>query len=302
MRRAVRGALMVCFACCLLLCASAKAEMAYVYSGLGDPETRDDFVSMLLAAALDRTVPAYGPYSVRKVSEQPRNRQIRDLESGAGTITFAILGTAHNVSAHLRPIRIPIDKGLVGYRILLIRHSQEADFAAVKSLDDLKRFSFGQGFSWDDADILRANDLTVQEGDDFEGLYQMLAKKRFDAFPRGISEAAPELRLRSSLYPELEIEKTLLLYYPLPLYFWFSHTPKGEEQAKRLEEGMWSMINDGSYDALLWKFNRSTLEGLDMAHRRVLVLNNPLLPPQTPLSDARLWVSPAQLGLMAAQR
>lgn len=300
--RLARGALLICFACCLLFCASARAEMAYVYSGMGDPESRDDFVSMVLIGALDRTVPAYGSYSLRKIAEQPRNRQVRDLESGGGDITFAILGTAHNIGEHLRPILIPIDKGMVGYRILLIRRPQQTAFAEVKTLEDLRRFSFGQHFSWDDADILKANDLRVQAGDDFEGLYQMLARKRFDAFPRGISEIVPELRVRGPSYPELQIEKTLLIYYPLPLYFWFSRDAKGEALAKRLEEGMWSMINDGSYDTLLWKYNRPALQGLDMAHRRVLVLNNPLLPAQTPLNDPRLWVSPAQLGLLSASR
>jgi len=293
---------MACLVCCLLFRASAEADMAYVYSGVGNLDSRDDFVSQLLITALDRTAPAYGPYSVRKILDQPRIRQIRDMENGTGMITFAILGTAHDVSARLRPIRIPIDKGVAGYRLLLIRQDRQPDFAVVKTLDDLKRFSFGQDFSWDDVDILRANGLAVQSGGDFEGLYQMLARKRFDAFPRGIYEAAPELHLRAPAYPELQIEKTLLLYYPLPIYFWFPRTPKGEEQAKRLEEGMWSMISDGSYDALLWKFSRPALEGLDLAHRRVLVLKNPLLPPQTPLKDSRLWASPAQLGLIAPRQ
>jgi hypothetical protein len=130
----------------------------------------------------------------------------------------------------------------------------------------------------------------------------MLAKRRFEAFPRGISEIAPELHLRSPRFPELQIEKSLLLYYPQPIYFWFPRNAKGEALAKRLEEGMWSMINDGSYDALLWRFNRPALQALDMAHRRVLALDNPFLPPETPLNDPRLWVSPAQLGLASASR
>jgi hypothetical protein len=288
--------LILCFA--WLLGGSAKAEMAYIYSGMGEIESRDDFVSMLLIGALDRTVPVYGPYSLRKIAELPRNRQIWDLENGGGDINFAILGTAQNISEHLRPILIPIDKGMAGYRVLMIRHQQQPAFAATRTLDDLKKYNYGQGFSWDDVDILKANGLRVTTGDNFEGLYLMLARKRFDAFPRGLSEIVPEFRLRGPAHPELQIEKTLLLFYPLPLYFWFSRDAKGEALAKRLEEGLWGMINDGSYDTLFWKYNRSTLEGLDMPHRRVLVLNNPLLPPQTPLGDPRLWISPDQLGLM----
>ena len=302
MRPAVRGALLACFACCLLLWASARAEMAYVYSGIGDTSAKDDFVSMVLITALDRTTASYGPYTLRKVPEQPRIRQIRDLDRGAGELSFAILGTAHNVSERLRPILIPIDKGIIGYRILMIRRSQQQEFAEVRTVEDLKRFSYGQNFSWDDVDILRANGLLVQTGDDFDGLYQMLARRRFDAFPRGVSEIGLEYQLRGPADPDLQIEQDLLIYYPLPLYFWFSRSPQGERLAKRLEEGMWSMINDGSYDALLWKHARPALQGLDLAHRRVLVLGNPLLPPRTPLNDTRLWVTPAQLARIGVSR
>ena len=302
--RLARGAWMVCFACCALLLAPAPApaQMDYVYGAIGKPGDTDNFVHVLFEEALTRTSAKWGPYVLRSVPEVPRNRQIRELGAGKGTTTLAILGTAHDIGEYLRPILIPIDKGLVGYRVLLIRRGEQERFSAVRTAVDLKTFTFGQNFSWDDVDILRANGLTVQAGDDFEGLFQMLARGRFDALPRGIGETQTEFSQRKDAYPDLQIEKSLLIHYPLPVYIWFQRSPAGSRLSARLEEGLRSMIADGTYDAIFYKYYHAALADLDLAHRRVLQLDNPLLPPNTPLGDGRLWATPDQLGGMTAKR
>ena len=302
--RLAREAWRICFACCaLLLAGRVQAEpMDYVYGYFSKTGDHDNYVFALIDEALTRTSAKWGPYTLHTVLEVPRNRQIRELETGTGSITFAVLGTAHDIGKHLRPILIPVDKGLVGYRLLLVRRADQKRFAHVREPGDLKQFSFGQNFIWDDVDILRANGLTVQTGDDFEGLFQMLNRSRFDAFPRGVGEIGREFIEYGPLYPDLEIEKDLLIHYPLPIYFWFPRNPAGEKLAERLEEGLRSMLADGAYDAIFWKYNRAVLQGLGLTHRRVLTLDNPFLPPDTPLDDARLWLTPEQLGVGVVPR
>ncbi len=289
----IRAALAACLL--LLTQAGAWAQMDYVYGTIRPLDAKDDYVHVLLDEALTRTSAKYGAYSIKAVPELPRTRQVRALESGAGSITLAIFGTAHEVGKTLRPILIPVDKGLVGYRLMLVRCSQQHRFDAIRSAADLKPLSFGQNFVWDDVDILKANGLAVQSGEDFEGLFQMLMRNRFDAFPRGIGEINRELAEHAALYPDLCIEKGLMIHYPLPVYFWFSRNAKGEALAARLEEGLRAMLADGSFDAIFWKYNRAALQGLGLEHRRVLELANPLLPSDTPLSDSRLWLGPGQL-------
>lgn len=301
MRRLARGAwLSLCFACCALFAQSAvRAEMAYIYGYIGRSDDHDNYLYALLDEALRRTRAKWGAYDLHSVPELPRNRQIRELETPGGGISMVILGTAHDVEKHLRPVLIPVDKGLVGYRLLLIRRAQETRFAAMRSFADLKSVRIGQNFIWDDVDILKANGLTVQIGDDFEGLFPMLTRSRFDALPRGLGEIGREFAEHHALYPEIEIEieKTLMLHYPLPVYFWFARTPDGEKLAQRLEEGLWAMIEDGSFDQIFWKYHRATVTDQILARRRVLQLDNPFLPADTPLGDARLWLTPEQLGV-----
>lgn len=305
MKILARGAWMICFACCaccaLLAPMPARAQMDYVYGSIGTPGDTDNFVYVLFDEALTRTSAKWGSYVLRTVPEVPRNRQIRELGAGKGSTTLAILGTAHDIGEYLRPILIPIDKGLVGYRLLLIRRGDQERFSAVRTVADLKTFSFGQNFSWDDVGILRANGLAVQASEDFEGLFQMLNRGRFDALPRGLGEIQREFDGRKVLYPDLQIETTLLIHYPLPVYIWFQRSPAGAKLSARLEEGLRAMIADGTYDAIFRKYYRANLAELDVAHRRVLQLDNPLLPADTPLGDPRLWLSAEQLGAFAAQ-
>lgn len=299
MRRLARGLWMIlCFACCALSAHSAvRAEMAYIYGYIGRPDDHDNYLYALLDEALRHTRGKWGAYDLHSVPELPRNREIRELETPGGGISLAILGTAHGVGKHLRPVLIPVDKGLVGYRLLLIRGKDQARFAAMRSLADLKSIQIGQNFIWDDVDILKANGLTVQIGDDFEGLFPMLMRSRFDALPRGLGEIGREFAEHSALDPDMRIEKTLLLHYPLPIYFWFARSPEGSKLAERLEEGLRAMIEDGSFDQIFWKYHRAMLSDLGLAHRQVLQLDNPFLPADTPLGDTRLWLTPEQLGV-----
>jgi hypothetical protein len=90
--------------------------------------------------------------------------------------------------AALLPIRIPIDKGLLGWRIFLVNRAKADQFAAVKTLDGLRPYQAGQGHDWPDTDILRANGLKVQGSANYDGLFKTLQAGRIDYFPRSVVE------------------------------------------------------------------------------------------------------------------
>jgi trehalose utilization protein len=75
------------------------------------------------------------------------------------------------------------------------------------------------------------------------------------------------------------------------MYFWFARTREGERLAKRVEEGMWLMIKDGTYDKIFNHYFKADLDRLNLKKRRVIKIVNPYLPSTTPLSDKRLWFS-----------
>jgi hypothetical protein len=64
----------------------------------------------------------------------------------------------------------------------------------------------------------------------------MLLLKRFNPFQRSAVEVIAEFDQRKGSMPDLHIEKDILFYYPLPMYFWFSKSKEGKRLAYRAQE------------------------------------------------------------------
>lgn len=87
--------------------------------------------------------------------------------------------------AAMTPIRIPIRKGLLNYRILLINKDTAPAFAKVKSNADLMKLQVGLRPGWTTTKIMRALKFNITEGAGYDGLFKMLNANRFDYIPRG---------------------------------------------------------------------------------------------------------------------
>lgn len=250
-------------------------------------DTRNDYFISLLQLALDKTRDEYGDYQLEP-SPEPMNqgRAISQLAIGE-QIDVIWSMTSRLRENQLRPIRIPLLKGLMGYRIFVIRAEDEVWFRTLRTLDQLRDLRVGQGHDWPDADILRANGFRVETSTDYETLFQMLQAGRFDFMPRAVNEPWEEVHARKEL--NLTVENTLLLYYPTANYFFVNKD--NDALAKRLEKGLELAIADGSFDQL---FNRHPINAFALEHarlnqRRMLKLENPLLPMATPLARKELW-------------
>lgn len=195
------------------------------------------------------------------------------------------------IEQELRPIRIPILKGLLGYRILIINKKNQYKFSQVKTLDDLKQFTFGQGKTWTDTKILQANGLKVVTTNKYPGLFHMVDGERFDAFPRGVNEPFGELAQRPDM-PDLKVEDTILLVYRMPFYLFVSRdNPK---LGNDIETGLNRAVADGSFDKIFYSEPniKDVLEKANMKNRRIFNLNNPFLTKETPLEREELWFDP----------
>ncbi len=273
--------------------AYAATPMSYIYNA---PETASDtryqYHIEILRAALETTRGGYGDFEFKPSVPMSEERQVSELKNGTGTITVLVRGFTEDYAKLLRPVPVSLDKGILGYRVLLIRQQDQKRFSAVRTLEDLRAFTIGQGASWKDVKILESNGLRVVTGPVYDGLFEMLVKRRFDAFSRGINEIVDEYEARKAKLPDIAIEKDLLLYYPLPRYYWFSQNDHGKALANRVEAGLQKLIRDGTLDRAFRKYYRDKLEKLDLSKRRLIDLRNPYLPPEmAPTTPEPLLVS-----------
>jgi ABC-type amino acid transport substrate-binding protein len=271
----------------------AVTHVVYPTTSADDMDSRYDYDWAVLRTALTKTIPAFGPFAMRRSDQVMSWQRIaEEVKRPGGRINILARSTSTELEQQLLPVRLPIDRGLLGYRVLLVRDADLPRFAAVHTLDDLRKFSVGQGKDWIDVPILRAAGLRVVEGTTYRGLFAMLDVGRFDFFSRALDEAGRELEERRDTHPHMAAEPTLLMYYPLPLYFFLRRDAEGRQLARRIEAGMEMMIKDGSLNALFQKYKGDSIRGGALHKRRLLTLPNPQLPPETPLSRGELWFNP----------
>ncbi len=255
-------------------------------------DQRNSYFVDMLRLALDKSREEFGDYELQGVPlRMPQGRILRLLSTGEQVDVLWSM-TTRKREQHLRPVRIPLAKGLMGYRLLVVRQQDGDRFTAIRSLEALASRVAGQAADWPDTDILRHNDLPVTTSG-YLSLFTMLRRERIDYIPRALSEPWVEVAQR----PEfgLQVEPTLMLYYPTANYFFVQQ--RNGALAERLERGLENAIADGSFDELFYHHpsHRLAFERSQLSRRRVLTLDNPLLPERTPLDRPELWWRPETL-------
>ncbi|MBX9914555.1 MAG: transporter substrate-binding domain-containing protein [Pseudomonadaceae bacterium] len=266
---------------------TASEHLRYPRSFSGYEE-RDSYALALLQLALDK---AGSPLTLTpSTASMGQDRALTELGLQRNVeVVWAMTSTEREEK--FLPIRISIDKGLMGWRLALVAKERPLLLQNVHSLSDLQAFQAGQGHDWPDRNILAENGLPVQVSASYEGLFHMLAAGRFDYFPRSLLEVWDEAKSYQQL--GLSVDPYLVLHYPTTSYFFVAKN--NPQLAETLRTGLERALADGSFDALFFKHNGAFLRQLKLSQRRVLELSNPLLPAATPLSRPELWLNREQL-------
>jgi len=182
-------------------------------------------------------------------------------------------------------VYIPMNKGVLGWRLGLIRKGDAARMADVDTLDDLKRVRLAQGLHWPDTDILRANGISVITAPNYEGLFPMIVGGRFDYFPRSVMEIWKE---QASNADTLEVEPRIALHYPYYTSYYMLN--RGNTRlAEAIRQGMEKALADGSFDRLFEQHHGESLRRAQLDKRVVIELQNPRVTPGTPVNRPELW-------------
>ena len=269
---------------------AVRAEpMRFVYpppEAVGDE--RHLYYWQLLDAALAANRDQYGDYNARSYAlPMTFQRGAAEVEAGGRRVNIISRATNRDLEKRLLPVRIPLDKGLLGVRLFLIMPETQPRLDQVRTLADLRRFTIGQSSSWSDVRILQSAGFKLVLADAYLPLFSMLAARRFDLFSRGAVEIEAEFASHRAL--GLMIERRVLLHYPMPRYFFVPRTPEGERMAQRIEDGLWRLRRSGEFERRYQAWKKLVLKDLELSGRIVFRLPNPELSPETPLADKFWW-------------
>jgi hypothetical protein len=247
-------------------------------------DSRSGFPEKLLRLALARSCPTCRVTQSRLVMLKPR--AFIELAKTDGMVNVVWATTSQEREQRYLPIRIPIYKGLMGWRIPLVTPQTERRLAKVRNKADLEAFRFGQGKGWPDADILRSNHLMVQEVAGYDALFHMLGAGRFDLMPHSVIEIEPEAAAFAK--DGLIVDTHIVLHYPDAFYYFVNR--ENTELAELLRKGLQMIRTDGSFDRLLLRTFGAALHNAHIERRLVIELDNPLLPASARPRDPGLWL------------
>ncbi|SMF30946.1 hypothetical protein SAMN02745866_02022 [Alteromonadaceae bacterium Bs31] len=260
----------------MLLCSFQISALTVNYRKPSSyPNATFAFELSTLVLALDLTVEEYGPYTL---SELPHlmnvARASRVAKSNSIENFVFITGYKESLAEELDYAAFPVDLGILGYRICFTHQHNLQALKRITRLDDLKKFSIGQGLHWSDVAVLRHSGLNVVEVPMFESLFGMVASKRIDLACRGINELGSDWELHRHM-KGLAYDQSIALYYPLPRFFWANKRNKA--LIDRIELGLQKAYADGSIQEV-WKAHfEENIEFANLAERRLFRLPNPNL-------------------------
>lgn len=276
------------FSVCFCAQPVVAKDVVKINTGQSTRDIRSQYSFALLYEALNQTVDEYGEYEVQIIGlSLPNFRKMQQISEGE-TINAGMALTTIEWEQKTIPIRVPLRRGILNYRLLMIHKDNLNQFSSVGSDLGLKRYKVGLRRNWATWEIMREMQFEVVNVFGYEAVFGMLEKQRFDFVPRGPHEIYDELRIRQDEFPSLRVEPNIALYIPAPFYIFVS--PKNPRLAKRLELGLNKLVDNGFLPSLFDEYYAHFLRQSNMAERKVIHLGNPFLPELTPLEDKRLWL------------
>jgi len=269
----------------------AKSDIHVIYpnSQTDDPQFRDNinYMENILKLALKNSGAKYtlSTVSIGNISEKRSNMYLKEKRYNVHWMM-----TSSENEKELIPVKIPLFKGLIGWRIFIIRRSDEQYFSKITNTQDLAQLKAGLGHSWPDVTILRHSNFNISPMYSAVGRYTFLTQKRCDYFPRSIIEIWNEVDQITD--KSLVIEKTIALRYPAAYYFFVS--PNEEPIANAIQAGLKKIIKTGEFEQIFNKRFNKLIAKSNLKNRRIFQIENPLFRNDSMLNDPTLWFNPSE--------
>ena len=228
---------------------------------------RDDYLYELLDKALKA---ADAIYKYEHVTVHPhQQRTLMALSTGKIDLHWSMTSPDREQIAIAIPI--PLFKGYIGKRAMMVKKERVAQFSTIQNLEQLSAFTAVQGHDWPDTKILAFNNLPIKPLSNYQAMFKLLSAGRVDYFPRSFIEVNSELEENPGQFTLLP---NIYLDYPTAFYFFVNKAkPKLAEDLKR---GLSKLQSNGEFDALFARYFKEDLARLSMYQpENAIRLKNP---------------------------
>jgi hypothetical protein len=254
--------------------ARAQTPLAVVY-----PNLNGNGVNNLGYRMLELALSRSGRRYTLSLHKQPTNDERARAILRKGDISVVDFGAGADFESAFSAVYFPIDRGLLGYRLSLIRYSLQPRFSRINDLTQLRGFRAGQGLGWSNNVIMQTAGMPVVTGPTLESLFPMLEAERFDYLPLGLNEVYGFADQYQRLAPSMVVDTHLLLVYRFARMFYVRSGDS--ELGAAILQGLQYAFADGSFQSLLNNDPsvRSAVLRAKLGQRTTIAIDNPLLTP-----------------------
>ena len=256
----------------LLFCATSSiaVDTAKVLKPALDKDKRALHKNEVIYRSLQITEGEFGVFKFETVDlNMHPGRGLESIKDG-NLINVGIVPHNSKWDQYTLAVKVPVRQGLLSYRLLLVNKQDLSKYSQVKTLDDLKELTAGLQTNWATTRVFQHLELNHLTGHNFEGLFLMLKKRRFDYIPRAVYEIYDELDNRKDVLNDIVIEPNLALYLPMPSYVYVS--PEEPRLAQRIEAGLTKMQNNGELKAIFEKYYAEDISRANLQNRTLINL------------------------------
>lgn len=238
----------------------------------------------LLKLALSKVDVQVEFIKVAKIPTQSRALRLLGEENGIDVFWGMTSSEREKIA---KAVLIPIDKGLLGYRIPCIAVKNSALFKNVSHSGQLKSFSFGLREDWPDTTVFEKNDIQTVSYGKGANPYEMLTSGRFDALAHDIFD------IDNIHNHNIVHDQYIAIHYPSAAYFFVDK--QNTRLHQQITQGLNYAIADGSFARLFNQYFAGVIERANLQNRRIINITNPLLPPSAPIHNPKYWLTEKQL-------
>lgn len=266
---------------------AAREQQVVLATFQGVSEAQYRYFEKLLGRALAVTEAEYGKADV-SLSPEPMSpkRMFAELQAPAGSVDVTVWtcsGPATAAASGTRTIDVPIDRGLLGYRLLLTTPNKLPLFRGVRRLDGLAGLRLTLGYPVSGlVGSARWAPLNLSDAPNMERAVDMLLADRFDGIIIAAREAEELMSRLDGRTQGVVIEPTLMLTDHGASCFVAS--AREASLAARIDKGLRRLIGNGEAARL------ARTEHLDSVVRRFKLAGRTVVALPTEASQ-RSWHS-----------
>lgn len=274
----------------MLLSSAHALDEVRVFSYRKPGDEREQYNLQVYRTALGLTIAEFGEYKLNITNQKMPLSRLRPMVHEGKIVNAAVAVTNSEWEASAIPIRIPIRRGILNYRMLMTTKDKLPALSKVKTLEQIKQMWGCVGAHWSTWHTMTQLNFNIVTALEEDSVIRMLSKRRCDYIPRGAHEIYWELESLHGNRKNLAVEPNLVLYMPAPIYIFVS--PNEPRLAKRFALGLERMVELKILHKMVDKFYSDYIERANLKERTLIHVGNPALTPQTPFDKKELWFSP----------